>query len=70
MPDEMSLPEFIAHLQNLQKKIWAEHKKVPVVKLSSDEEGNSFGNIDTEFSFGYDSDTNNLIIYPVDNECN
>jgi hypothetical protein len=65
----MKLPLFIAQLQVLQNKIVKDHGKTPVVKLSSDEEGNSFGDIDLQLSFGYDEKTNTLVIYPIDCQC-
>ncbi|MFA6570160.1 MAG: hypothetical protein WCT77_02885 [Bacteroidota bacterium] len=66
MTKTVKLSELITELTRLKKRINAN----PDVKLSSDEEGNSIGCIDFEFSFGYDKDENLLIIYPIDSEYN
>lgn len=65
----MYLPAFIMSLKQVQKKITQKTIKPPRVVISSDEEGNSFGDIDEKYSFSYDEATNTLILYPINSEC-
>jgi len=64
----MKLAQLITKLQLLQKELAKENPKSPDVLLSTDEEGNAFGDIDAQMSFGYDKDSNSLIIYPMNTE--
>ncbi len=65
----MNIRLLIAQLQLVQNQIVKTHKTFPDVLIASDEEGNSFGDIDIRYSFQYDKDSNTLVIYPVNTEC-
>ncbi len=61
----MKLSVLIEKLKYLEKELKTQNSKSPKVLISSDEEGNSFGDIDPEVSFGYDKESNTLVFYPI-----
>jgi len=64
MPRTMKISTLINELQALKK----EYGNLPVY-LSSDEEGNSFGTLDAELSFGIDENEDipvRFILYPCE----
>ena len=64
----MRLEILIKKLQILQKELAELNPLSPEVLISSDEEGNSYGKIDIQASFGYDENSNTLVIYPVNSQ--
>ena len=67
MPKEkvFTLDVLIERLQNIKKELDDDNKGNPLVLLSSDEEGNSYGTL-WDGSFCYEPELNAVILFPAD----
>jgi hypothetical protein len=66
--ESTTVPELIKALNDVSKELKAKGIDPSKVKVfvSSDEEGNKFGTINKDKSFGYDEEENSLSIYPYE----
>lgn len=59
-PHTLNVKQLIFVLKDLQKRYGSDAK----VFIARDEEGNGYGTVEAEFSFGFDDKKNTLVIYP------